>query len=140
MSHYFGETRRLSKFAWVLIGVLALAILVGGFLAIKQSFFATKPDPNLSSYSAVFLANGQVYFGNISDVGDKFLTLKNIFYLQAQQSLQSSSQTQPFTLVKLGKELHGPTDEMFVNRQQILFYENLRKDSSVVKSIEGYKE
>jgi len=44
-----------------------------------------------------------------------------------------------FTLVKLGQELHGPEDIMHVNRSQILFYEYLRDDSQLVKTIENYK-
>jgi hypothetical protein len=135
----YGEPKKFSKLAWALFGLAGLVILVGGFFAVKNIFSAAPADPNASPYSAVFLANGQVYFGVISGDAGNYLVLKNIFYLQAQQSLQSASQTQPFTLVKLGQELHGPTDEMHINRSQILFYESLRNDSSVVKSMEDYK-
>jgi hypothetical protein len=42
-------------------------------------------------------------------------------------------------LVKLGGELHGPTDEMRINRDQILLVEDLRTDSNLVKAIDNYK-
>jgi hypothetical protein len=42
-----------------------------------------------------------------------------------------------FQLIKLGNELHGPTDKMYINRSQVLFYEQLRKDSQVVVNIES---
>jgi hypothetical protein len=38
-------------------------------------------------------------------------------------------------LVKLGNELHGPTDELYINPNQVVFYEFLRDDSKVVESI-----
>ncbi|OGJ01293.1 hypothetical protein A3G98_01560 [Candidatus Nomurabacteria bacterium RIFCSPLOWO2_12_FULL_37_8] len=93
-------------------------------------------------YSAVFLSNGQVYFGKIEENNSKEIILNNVFYLQnsdnsgtAGQSIQGSK----FTLIKLGNELHGPTDELFINKQNVLFYEYLRTDSQVVQSIKNYK-
>jgi len=43
-------------------------------------------------------------------------------------------------LIKLGKELHGPKDQMVLNRDHILFIEELSSDSKVVKSIEKYNQ
>ena len=40
-----------------------------------------------------------------------------------------------FTLIKLGGELHGPKDQMTINRNQILFIEELKADSKVVTAI-----
>lgn len=100
------------------------------------------------AYQAVFLTNGQVYFGRLDDINSEYVTLKDIFYLQISQTdeegLQpADDQKQPqVTLVKLGRdELHGPQDVMFISRDQVLFWENLKdKDNSkVTKAIEDYK-
>jgi len=92
-------------------------------------------------YQAVFLDNNQVYFGKISGTGSQFARLTEIYYLQVNQAIQPKGQgAQPaVNLVKLGGELHGPADEMLINRDHILFYEDLKADSQVVKAIGSYK-
>jgi hypothetical protein len=97
-----------------------------------------------SDYQAVFLNNNQVYFGKIGNsMGSQFVELKDIYYLQVQQQIQpATSKNAPATnisLVKLGGELHGPTDVMYINRDQILLIEDLRTDSNLVKAIDQYK-
>ncbi len=100
--------------------------------------------PRLSnSYQAVFLSNGQVYFGKLYHENSKFSILTNIYYLQAAQSLQPLQEGQAppanINLVKLGGEMHGPTDEMRINREHILFIEDLKEDSRVLQSIKQLK-
>lgn len=99
---------------------------------------------NDSSYYAVFLTNEQVYFGHLSNVNDQFITIKDIYYLQIDQALQSTDESKKvdanaegskLALVKLGQEFHGPKDEMVINRDSISFYEELKDDSRVVKTI-----
>ncbi|MEK7162114.1 MAG: hypothetical protein AAB729_05510, partial [Patescibacteria group bacterium] len=101
-----------------------------------------------SAYNAVFLTNGQVYFGKMSEASDGYTTLKDIYYLQVvqQPGLQGSGQTEQqqqaqsqISLVKLGNELHGPVDEMKISKSQILFYESMKEDSQVVQAINNYK-
>ncbi|MEK7612133.1 MAG: hypothetical protein AAB407_02215 [Patescibacteria group bacterium] len=96
-----------------------------------------------SSYQAVFLTNDQVYFGTLTNANGQFPRLSNVFYLQVTQTLQPIGSGQPGTnlnLVKLGGELHGPVDEMAINRDQILFFEDLKDDSQVVTAIRQYEE
>jgi len=88
------------------------------------------------TYQAVFLSNGQVYFGTLSGRESQYPTLTNTYYLQAGQQLQPSTPTPNFSLVKLGGELHGPTDTMRINRDHIVFIEDLKSDSQVVALIE----
>lgn len=92
-------------------------------------------------YQAVFLNNGQVYFGNIRTLNDKHLNLVNIYYLQTNGSEeQATQQTNNVSLVKLGCELHAPYDQMVINKEQVLFWENLQDGSQVVKAIAQYKK
>lgn len=100
---------------------------------------------NESSYYAVFLTNNQVYFGHLSNSTDQYLSLTDIYYLQLAQPLQSTdakdittledNSKQQLTLTKLGKELHGPKDKMTINRDNVLFFEELNNDSKVVEQI-----
>ncbi len=105
-------------------------------MMIKTSTTAT--DQKSSGYQAVFLTNGQVYFGKLSDSAASYATMKDIYYLQvtqppiqgSQQDAASQAQAQAqqqLSLVKLGNELHGPVDEMKINRDQILFFKNIQR-------------
>ncbi|HEY6736954.1 MAG TPA: hypothetical protein VI322_04540 [Candidatus Saccharimonadia bacterium] len=96
-------------------------------------------------YQAIFLTNGQVYFGKVSKVDQSYVKLTDIYYLQVQQTVQpkdnnsSSNNNQQVSLAKLGGELHGPEDVMYISRQQVLFWENLKNDGKVAKAIADYK-
>ena len=92
-------------------------------------------------YQAVFLADGQIYFGKLDSIGEEYAVLQDIYYLQVQQEVQPDTTAQPQTqisLAKLGNELHGPEDEMFINVDQILFWENLKDDGQVVTAINNF--
>lgn len=95
---------------------------------------------NQNEYQAVFLSNGQVYFGKLVTLNNTYAKITHIFYLQVNQNVQSSSSKSqsPPTLVKLGNELHGPEDAMMINRSQILFWENLKPSGQVSEKIAQY--
>jgi hypothetical protein len=61
--------------------------------------------------------------------------------LQVQQSVQptdkSAAANPQVSLAKLGSELHAPEDEMRINRDQILFWENLQDSGKVVQAIKN---
>lgn len=96
-------------------------------------------------YSAVFLANDQVYFGKVATRGS-VLILKDVYYIRLDQTQpqidkNSDNKAQPqLTLVKLGDQIHGPEDEMRINSDQVLFIERIKDDSTVVKGILQDKE
>lgn len=99
------------------------------------------------SWQAVFLTNNQVYFGHLSLASGRSVKLTDVHYLQVRpgqpppQPVQEGQQAQPqINVVRLGGELHGPEQEMFISRDNILFWENLRGDSRVVDAIKQLKE
>ncbi|MCA9309001.1 hypothetical protein KC973_01365 [Candidatus Saccharibacteria bacterium] len=126
-----------------MIIVIFVAILgLGGYATY------TKKSDNLvgvnsGKYQALFLTNGQVYFGKLAKVDNDTIKISDIFYLQVQQAVQpkegedKQGETQ---LVKLGEELHGPEDEMFIDRDQVLFWENLKGSGKVTEAISQYKK
>jgi len=124
----------------------ALAVVVLGWFA-NKAWMALTADASVKvkQYQAVFLTNGQVYFGKVSHVDSSYVKLTDIYYLQVQQTVQPKDTTaanasnQQVSLAKLGGELHGPEDVMFVSRQQVLFWENLKTDGKVAKAISDYK-
>lgn len=127
----------------------SLAHLVIIILIIALGFLWWRGE-NLSGFGqdwqAVFLSNGQVYFGKIAKQNKAEIKLEDIYYLQVTRPLQQAQEGQEqanpqgeLQLVKLGNELHGPTDAMYVNRDQVLFIEDLKDDSNVVTAIANYK-
>jgi hypothetical protein len=127
----------LSTASVLILALVALSVFGG---PVRQSKYI-----DTSKMQAVFLNNGQVYFGNITNLNDRYLRLTNIYYLRQNQSPQPAAQEnqQPSTdnnlsLVKLGCEVHGPADEMIVNADQINFWENLKSDGQVVKAVEQF--
>jgi hypothetical protein len=132
-----------SRLPWVILTLVILAaIVILGWLFRDKLHLAKS---NNMPYKAVFLTNGQVYFGKLSDANDDYVTLKDIYYLQVNQALQqgqtqtNSNQQPQLSLVKLGSELHGPVDEMKINRDQVLFYEEIKNDGKVAEAIAAYK-
>ncbi len=130
------------------IGVLlAFGLLAGGVYAWKQSHEGSLSGVDAAKYQALFLTNGQVYFGKLSQSDSKTVHLSDIYYLQVQQAVQpkpdqpaaSNAQDQKLSLAKLGGELHGPEDNMYVDRSQVLFWENLKDKSKVTQAIKDYK-
>jgi len=98
------------------------------------------------NYQAVFLTNGQVYFGKVKALGPNYIDLRDIYYLNSQEQsaggneANTNNSNNTFSLVKLGCELHGPSDQMVVNRDQVTFWENLTSDGKVVKAIDEWKK
>lgn len=130
-----------NKIVMYVLYALVIAALV--YVGYTTSWFGLKKSTSTSGdWQAVFLSNGQVYFGKLSSTGGQWATLKNIYYLQVQKAVQPADSTaaadQKVSLVKLGNELHAPVDEMKINRDQILFWENLKNDGKVVQAIDKY--
>ena len=141
------DSRSTKKGGGKIFGIVIIIILVAlcALIAVKiqdkvnsQDTTSIVPgDANASDYYAVFLDNNQVYFGKISSMDKEELVLTDVFYLQADQNtdLAGGNNNQNFALVKLGQELHGPTNEMYINMEHVVFYEQMKKDSTVVQSI-----
>ena len=118
--------------------------LLGGRGIIPNNLTKVGKNYDINSYYAVFLTNGQVYFGKITDNDNHSMVLQDIYYLQISNPLQqvpptAAGQQPQLTLVKLGNELHGPQDYMKINNSQVIFIEELKKDGKVVEAITQYK-
>ncbi len=136
------KSQNLNKVLYGLIGVLAALGIIGLLSKGFNAFTANQAVSN-KEYQALFLTNGQVYFGKLSGVANDYVKLTDIYYLQVQQAVQpkdSSQQAQQsVSLAKLGGELHGPEDSMYVSRQQVLFWENMKDSGKVVTAIKEYQ-
>jgi flagellar basal body-associated protein FliL len=141
-----------SKFArnkiWrIIIVIIIVIIIAAGAYFFLGRHHGNEAKINKNEYQAVFLTNGQVYFGKLSHVDNSYLDLKDIYYLQTPQSVQqannnqdAANKNQQTQLVKLGNELHGPEDDMQISNKQILFWENLKNDGKVAQAINSQQK
>lgn len=137
---------KAKKFKMKHILIVVSVLLVGVVLSISGLFMyqsSTNASINGGQYQAVFFTNGQVYFGKLQTLNGGYMKLTDIWYLQTPSSSSTTKNLQDtsnqssseITLVKLGSEIHGPSDEMIINKDQILFFENLKKDGKVTDAI-----
>ncbi|MFA6159497.1 MAG: hypothetical protein WC678_00195 [Parcubacteria group bacterium] len=140
------ETKRGGVLGKIIIFVIIVAIAVAGFVFFGKNR-NTSSIVDAGKYQAVFLTNGQTYFGKVSNEKSAYVSLSDVYYLVLKRPLQNQQQDgeqpqeQPkseYSLVKLGKEMHGPIS-MSINKDQILFIENLADDSKVVSTIKNQK-
>jgi hypothetical protein len=89
-----------------------------------------------TEYQAVFLDNGQVFFGKLSDQGSPYLTLRDIYYVQTLVG-QDQKKTAN-VLVKRGSELHNP-EFMRINSRHVVVIEPVGPNSRVAQLIREAK-
>lgn len=105
-------------------------------ILIPRAYTILSPDIlgatiDTETYQAIFLTNNQIYFGRLKNISSDYLILSDVYYVKVKEDGAGQ-------LVKLGMgEPHGPKDEMVINQDQILFWENLKFDSPVVKTIQS---
>ena len=111
--------------------VIALAVFAAAFLFTKYWDFVVTPPLGHAKYQAVFLTNGQTYFGRYLERLGPYAKLEDAFYIQQQAAGQETSTTPELKLVRRGSELHEPDAAMLVSKDAILFVEDLKPDSQV---------
>jgi|SRR3989338_1832623 len=129
----------IKKYLFIAVGVLVVVnlaliiILLSAKINLNRNDFVKLADPD--SYQAVFLNNDQIYFGHLKRASQdqNYLFLTDVYYVRVGEGSVGQ-------LVKLGQiEPHRPTNEMIINKDHILFWENLSPDSPVVQTIQGSK-
>ena len=136
-----------SMFVLFGIALLSAALLVGLVFGGKDDK-VNKESALISTdkYQAVFLnsQDGQVYFGKLAVYNSDLYVLSDIYYVRVENPIQpegAAQEAQPnISLAKLGNELHGPQDVMYISRDKVLYWENLKDDGQVVTAITDYKK
>lgn len=137
------EWHIIKKSLFVVAGILILLLAdanYGIFSVMRQN------SASGTKWQAVFLTNNQVYFGHLSPYGFGAFVLHNAYYIHTTQVPVTPSPTeknppaQPKTqtrneLVPATQDPQAPEDAMFIPKNQVLFWQNLRDDSPVVRTI-----
>lgn len=114
----------------VAVGVISILFLIN---STRHNRYDKKAFIDSTTYQAVFLTNDQIYFGYLKSISSDYLILFDAYYVKVNESGTGE-------LIKLGRiEPHAPRDEMIINQDHVLFWENLKPDSTVVQKIRSMK-
>lgn len=132
-------SKKIQSPVFGIVGIIAALLLIVflGFriywFVLERAEWKERVDP--TTYQAVFLESDQIYFGKLKDIESKYPILEDVYYVKLEDERAVSGR-----LVKLGiYEPHGPRDQMILNRDHILFWENLKTDSAIIQTIRNLK-
>lgn len=81
-------------------------------------------------YQAVFLTNGQTYFGRYVDRIGTYAKIEDAYYIQQAPAGEEAKPAES-RLIRRGSELHQPHPYVLIPKTAILFVEDLRPESAV---------
>jgi hypothetical protein len=131
-------------FTVVLAGLVTIVLVLVIVMLAFGSTSSIASQINKDKFQAVFLnsSDGQVYFGKLTVENKDYYKLTDIYYVRVQQVQpdKNTAAQQNISLAKLGSEIHGPEDVMYIRAEHVMFWENLKDDGQVVKAIQEYKK
>lgn len=133
------NTRRRYRYVKFLIALVLLLAVCG----VIWKMAGTDNKPRADRYQAVFLDNGQVFFGKLKNTRGAYLKLDDAYYSKSQElpedatAEQKAAVTNNVSLVQVGKEVYGPENNLNIKAEQVLFWQDLQKDSKVSKAIKS---
>ncbi len=119
------------KIVWTLLFIFLLFIFYSLFF--KKAPIADK------NWHSIKLVNGEVYYGQIYDYSNDPITIENVYYNYDQEKKEKGD-IDNLRLVKKGKETYGPSGTMKIIRSQVLYFEELKEDSKVLRAILDYEK
>lgn len=115
---------------WLIVAIVAMVV---GATVDPRAL----PFTGSEKLSAVFLLDGQAYFGHLEDVPwSDTIGLTDVYYLD---DARKTTTDLPVGLLKRGSELHEPADGMRIRRDKVLAIERVGPDSPVARAIEAQR-
>ena len=112
------------------LGIATLVFILAALFAQWWDF--TVPSLGRAQYQAVFLTNGQIYFGRYYDRLGAYAKIEDVYYFQDTTGTEQNA-TQETRIVRRGHELHDPAARMLVPKSAILFVEDLTEASAIAQ-------
>ncbi len=114
----------------ITILIVILAVLLGAIIWLITKTNQGSSGVKDSPYSAVYLSNGEVYFGKLSWF--PYPKLKNVFFIQRNETGSNFE----FSLQTFQDIFWGPKNEIRLNSKEIIFWTKLKGDSQVARLID----
>jgi hypothetical protein len=120
-------------YTFVIVGILVLLSLWFGWQWSQSDMRTIDKD----TYQVVSLTNDQIYFGKITSIDDKIVTMENVYYManSAPKTEEQDVAGSTSVLRPLDKAIYGPRDILYLRKNQVVSWQNLKNDSQVVKTI-----
>lgn len=126
----------MGKRRWVLaaalLGLLAAMAGCRQFSSMSDNSPAAVPS-FATPYQAVLLDDNQVYYGKLEDLGDRYVTLRDVYYIRRE--LNPKTKQVSNVLVERGKEEWHQPDHMVINAEHIVLIEPVGIHSQVARLI-----
>jgi hypothetical protein len=117
---------------------IALLVIVGSLLGVQSYQHRNDQVIMKDRYQVVYLLTGQVYFGQLQNTSGDYLTLKNVYTLEAKSSTADPvDSTNTSNILQVSRQVYGPEDSMAIRADQVQFWQNLRSDSKVAQAIKS---
>lgn len=120
----------------VIAAFAGIGIATGLLPTLRPAQPAAVEVPLTTPYQAVFVDNGQVYFGQLSGLGTPFPVLKDVYYVQHE--IDAKTKTVKNVLVPATGQWNAP-DRMVLNASHIIAVQPVAPDSTVAKLIATLK-
>jgi hypothetical protein len=118
--------------------LLGLAFFVVACLAVGLWWFRGWHGLKLdTTYQAVLLENGQVYYGRIQHTDSEMTLLTDVYYVQSQVDTQTKEMKN--ILIRRGNEWHSPNRSV-INTRHIVVIEPVTPGSKVAELITQLRE
>jgi small nuclear ribonucleoprotein (snRNP)-like protein len=110
---------------------------------------------NSNVVSAVTMTNGQTYFGRLEKFGPHTVVLFDVYYLQVNAADSEETTIDDVTtdsvadtttndsnvkLVKLADDFYQPNNYVILNRDQIVYWQQLSNSSPIIAAINDYED
>lgn len=138
------DTNKSKRWLISIVIALALIIIAGAvwLFLMPRTTTSNVPPIDTSKYQAVSLTDGQLYFGKLTAENGDYFKLTDVYYLQQQNSTdtsQSETNQSSFKLLKFTDLIYGPEDGIVIPKSQVLFYDNLQDGGRVSQLISQQK-
>lgn len=132
--------------------IVLVALIAGGAFFLKKDNLPIVRSEKGTSWYAVHLNNGQVYFGHMVALSADTIALSETYFLEAYQEADTAlSQSKNFAVTQTPKQIYRlvsrggektlATDHtLYINRAAVLFWEKLTAESDVVSLINKEKK
>ena len=107
-------------------------VLAGIIMVLSANLLISKNNHNY--YSAVYLDSGDIYFGKLHSFPSLYLT--NVYFLQKNYNTLTASLS-PYMLAKFTNSIWGAKDRLSLNRDKIIWINQLGNDSELAKAMEN---
>lgn len=124
------EIRLSKKFLVAFVVILVILIVIVVWITVKVG---SSNPARASSYSAIYLSSGEIYFGEIHRFPKLYLS--NPWLLERTPPTEDNKLG--ISIIPFKNAFWGPIDKIYLNPDQIIFTTKLRNDSQVKGLITG---